>query len=151
VWSRVFGRSKDAVPPAKLVEHLHAQGLKVEPHFKGDDLGWTAGELRLAIGTPILLERYLTAEDDLRDDLNAFAAELETMDYSPNHTMLMERVIQTQQLMTIRKPANCPDESLVENVIGATLKYLAVNCDGIYQIDRAGWFDASGNELIHEY
>ena len=35
-------------------------------------------------GSPILLARYLTKPDDLRADLNAFAAELETMTYSPN-------------------------------------------------------------------
>jgi len=47
---------------------------------------------------------YLASEDDIRDDLNAYAAELETCDYSPNHTRLMEHAIQTKQLITLRKP-----------------------------------------------
>src|SRR5436305_10339475 len=100
MWYRVFGRNPDEVPPAALAEHLHAAGLAVEPHFKGDDLGWTEGELRLPVGSPVLLARYLTKEDDLRDDLNAHAAELETMDYSSNSAPLMQRVIQTKQLVT---------------------------------------------------
>src|SRR6267154_6024531 len=104
MWHRVFGRSPVEVPPAALADHLHAAGLAVEPHFKGDDLGWTSGELRLPVGSPVLLARYLTTEDDLRDDLNAHAAELETMDYSPNSGPLMARVIQSKQLITLRKP-----------------------------------------------
>ena len=46
MWYRVFGLSESEPSPATLAEHLHAAGLAVEPHFKGDDLGWTAGELR---------------------------------------------------------------------------------------------------------
>src|SRR5918998_1323366 len=101
MWYRVFGRSDVEPAPAALAGHLHARGLAAEPHFRGDDLGWTGGELRLpGAGSPVLLQRYLTAEDDLRDDLNAHAAELETMDYDPNSGPLMERVIQTKQLVT---------------------------------------------------
>src|SRR5688572_19016540 len=105
MWFRVFGRSADPASPAALADHLHAAGLVVVPHFRGDDLGWTAGELTLpGGGSPVVLGRYLTAEDDLRDDLNAFAAELETMDYSPNHVALMEHVVQAKQLVTFRRP-----------------------------------------------
>ena len=73
--------------PVKLISRiakLRAAGIAVEPHFKGDDLGWTSGELRFPqAGTPIYLERYLSDEDELRDDLNASAAMLETF---PNTT-----------------------------------------------------------------
>ncbi|HEY2786001.1 MAG TPA: hypothetical protein VGJ05_13605, partial [Fimbriiglobus sp.] len=89
--------------PAGLVDYMAAKAISVVPHFKGDDLGWTEGEIHLTDGSPILLARYLTVEDELRDDLNGYAAELETMDYDPNHRVLMERVIQTQQLITLRK------------------------------------------------
>lgn len=152
MWYRVFGRSSDDVPPAALAAHLHAAGLPVEPHFKGDDLGWTAGELRLAgLNTPVLLERYLAQEDDIRDDLNAYAAILETCDYSPNHGPLMERVIQSQQLIVLRKPLDAMDEVSLEKVLIETCRFLASRTDGMYQIDGQGWFAANGDLLLQEY
>jgi len=151
MWYRVFGSSGDEPAPAALAEHLHAAGLVIEPHFKGDALGWTEGELRLPTGSPVLLARYLTGEDDLRDDLNAHAAELETMDYSPNSGPLMERVIQTQQLITLRKPVDLADEVLIEKVLDAAVRFLAARTDGVYQIDGRGWFAADGTLMVQEY
>lgn len=140
MWYRVFGRSAAEVPPAELAAHLHAAGHPVEPHFKGDDLGWTSGELRLG-GKSIVLERYLTEQDDIREDLNAHAAELETM-ASPHSTALMTHVIQTQQLIT------CRGEN--EPLAIATCRFLASKADGVYQIDGQGWFAANGDLLIQE-
>ena len=85
MYSRVFCLAATEPPPADLAAALHAAGLTVAPHFKGDDLGWTSGELRLpGGGTAVYLERHLAKEDDIRDELNSFAALLETCDYSPN-------------------------------------------------------------------
>ncbi len=151
MWYRVFGRTRHEPAPAALAAHLHALGLLVEPHFKGDDLGWTEGELRFATGSPVLLARYLTAEDDLRADLNAHAAELETMTYSPNSVPLMERVIQAQQLVTLRKPIDVPDEVLLERVLEGAARFLARATEGVYQIDGRGWFGAAGELLVPEY
>jgi hypothetical protein len=149
---RVFGRSSNEVPPAALVEHLHAVGLPVVPHFKGDDLGWTSAELHLTgLNTPVRLDRFLATEDDIRDDLNAHAALLETCDYSPNHGMLMERAIQTQQLIVIRKPLDAMNESALEDLLLACCRYLASQTDGVYQIDGQGWFSATGELLLQEY
>lgn len=122
------------------------------PHFRGDDLGWTMGELHLQKGgTPLLLARYLTKEDDLRDDLNAHAAELETMTYSPNAVPLMEKVIQTKQMVTIRKPLDYPDESVVETACETLARFLAAATGGVYQIDGRGWFDSQGERLVEEF
>jgi hypothetical protein len=152
MWYRVFGKSEADVPPAKLAEHLHTAGLTVEPHFKGDDLGWTSGELRLpGAGTPILLARYLASTDDIRDDLNAYAAELETCDYSPNSGMLMQHAIQTKQLITLRKPIDAVDEVTTEKVLEESCRFLAAATDGVYQIDGSGWFTAAGGLLLQEY
>jgi len=152
MWYRVFGRSADEVPAAEQAGHLHAAGLPVEPHFKGDDLGWTAGELRLpGLNTPVSLERYLTAEDDIRADLNSYAAILETCDYSPNSGPLMERVIQTRQMVVIRKPLDAVDEVVLEKLLLETCRFLAARTDGIYQIDGQGWFAADGTLLVQEY
>ena len=152
MWYRVFGLSEAEVPPAALAGHLHALGLAVEPHFKGDDLGWTSGELRLpGGGTPVFVERYLASEDDIRDDLNTYAAELETCDYSPNHGRLMEHAVQTKQLIALRKPLDAADEVTLERLLEEACRLLAAQTDGVYQIDGRGWFSAAGELLLQEY
>ena len=145
MFSRIFSLLVDAVSPVTLAEHLHANGFPVEPHFRGDDLGWTSGELRLpGDGTSVTLERYLTAEDDLRDDLNTYAAELETHDDNPHTAKLMEHVIQTKQLVT----ASLTDDPQQNALNLAVCRFLAAASQGVYQIDDEGWFAAEGERLV---
>jgi hypothetical protein len=152
MWLRVFAPTTAEVTPAALAGAVADAGVPVVPHFKGDALGWTTGELHLPKGgTPLLLARYLTKEDDLRDDLNAHAAELETMTYSPHAVALMERVIQTQQMITVRKPLDYPDETVLEGVCEGLAKFLAERTGGVFQIDGRGWFDSAGERLVEEY
>lgn len=151
MWHRVFGLKPDEVSPSQLVEHLHSLGLSVEPHFKGDDLGWTAGELHLPGGSPVRLERFLTSEDELRRDLNTFAAELETMTFAEHRNKLMQHCIQTQQMIVLRRPSDHSDDATLENVCVSTLQFLATQTDGIYQIDGEGWFAVDGECLLQEY
>lgn len=152
MWYRVFGLTEAEPSLETLAEHLHARGLAVEPHFRGDDLGWSAGELRLpGGGTPIYIQRYLAGADDIRDDLNAFAAELETCEYSPNHGMLMQHAIQTRQLITLRRPLDAADEAALETGLEETCRFLASATGGVYQIDGRGWFTAAGELLLQEY
>ncbi len=151
MWQRVFGRSDSGLTPAQIAEGLATAGHACVPHFKGDALGWTSGELHFPTGSPILLARYLTKPDDLRADLNAFAAELETMTYSPNAPDLMERVIQTRQMVTLRKPFDHSDESKLDAICEFLVRSLAIASDGVYQIDGKGWFTATGELLVQEY
>jgi hypothetical protein len=152
MWYRVFGKAESEPSPAALASSLHAAGMDVEPHFKGDDLGWTSGELRISqSGTPIYLERYLASEDDIRDDLNAYAAMLETCDYSTNHRLLMEHAIQTKQLIVIRSPLDATNEVMAERIVEHTCRLLAKLTEGVYQIDGRGWFSADGELLLQEY
>lgn len=152
MWHRVFSLSAESPPPSAPVERLVADGLSVIPHFKGDDLGWTAGEFVLpGGGSPILVHRYLTAADDLRADLNTFAAELETMTYSPNYARLMQHVIQTQQLVTLRRPLDHADEAALDRLCLGVIQFLAARTEGVYQIDGRGWFAADGELLLQEY
>jgi hypothetical protein len=152
MWYRVFGREGSEVAPSALAAELHAAGVPVEPHFRGDDLGWTAGELRLAgLNTPVTLDRYLADEDDIRDQLNAHAAELETCDYSPNAPALVTHVALTKQLFVLRKPVDASDEVALENLLTAACRFLAARTAGVYQIDGQGWFAADGELLVQEY
>lgn len=152
MWHRAFCRSPASLSPVALVEHLHAIGLPVVPHFRGDDLGWTAGELVLpGGGTSVQLGRYLTAEDDLRDELNAFAAELETLSFNPNNAALMTHVIQTRQLITLRRPLDHANEATLDRVCVEAMRCFAREADGVYQIDGQGWFAADGTLLVEEF
>jgi hypothetical protein len=150
MWWRVFGLSDAEPNPAALLEHLHARGLPAAGHFRGDDLGWTGGELSLDGGAaPIVLERYLTGEDDLRDELNTWAAWLETRDREPAHRALMQHFIGTRQLITLRQPADSQDPTL-DRLATEVCRHLARQTDGVYQADGRGFFAADGALLLPE-
>ena len=63
----------------------------------------------------------------------------------------MERVIQTQQLIVIRKPLDAVDEVSLEKLLVESCRFLASRMDGVYQIDGEGWFAADGERLLEEY
>jgi hypothetical protein len=151
MWYRVFCRAKDELPPAELLRRLRGEGLAVDGRFRGDGLGWTVADLRLGAGTPIFVERYITETDDLRNELNAWAAYLETLDYAPNHSDLMERVIQSNQLVTVRKPLNLSNEVVAEWLCEQICREIASFTDGIYQIDNDGWYSSTGLLLLKEF
>src|SRR5262245_22144762 len=152
MWSRVFGRNDVTPDPAALLAHLQSVGLPAAGQFRGDDLGWTGGELIVQpSATPVYVERYLTATDDLRDDLSARAGWLETQDHEPRHRALMEHVIATRQLITIRRPLDHSDEVMLERLCITVCQWLAAQTDGIYQIDGEGFFAADGSLLMREY
>ncbi len=152
MYFRAFCRSAAELPPAALVERLHAAGLAVVPHFTGDDLGWTEARLTLpGGGSPVPVSRFLTREDELRKDLNGFAAEVEAMDYYPDRAALMERVIQTQQLVLLRRPIDHADEASLDRLCLVVAQAAATFADGVVQIDGRGWFTATGDVLVPEY
>ena len=148
IWYRVFGLTDTEPAPAALLEHLHARGLPVAAHFRGDDLGWTGAELTPDGGnTAVALERYLTAEDDLRDELNSWAAWLETRGHEPRHGELMQHVIATRQLVTLRALAG---SEAVDRLAAAVCQFLTRQTDGVYQADGQGFFAADGTPLLRE-
>jgi hypothetical protein len=147
MWWRVFGLNDTTPDLTSLLEHLHAQGLPAVGHFRGDDLGWTGGELTLPDSpTPIQLERYLTDEDDLRDELNTWAAWLETQDHEPGHRALMQHAIGTRQLVTLRPS----DAAALDRLCAEVCRHLARQTDGVYQADGRGFFAADGTPLLSE-
>ena len=152
MWYRVFGTNDERIEPAELLKHLHSLGLDVAGHFRGDDLGWFGAELVITEGeTPLHLERFLATEEGIRAELNAWAAWLETCDYSPNHQRLMQHMVSTTQLFTVRKPMDHANEILVDKICLALCRFLAQRMDGIYQVDNQGFFAADGDLLLQEY
>ena len=151
-WYRVFGGGEQQPAPEALLEQLQALGVAGPTHFRGDEEGWTSAEIVLAAGAaPLLLECFLVSEPGIRAELNNWAAWLETYDYSPNHVSLMERVIQTRQLYTLRRPLDHADEVRLERVCVGLCRYLAGATGGVYQSDGEGFFAADGTLLLQEY
>jgi hypothetical protein len=142
-WYRVFGTTTDVPDLAGLLERLHVVGLTATGSFRGDDLGWTGGDLVLGEVT-VTVERYLTKEDDLRDDLNTWAGWLETRADQPRHGELMRHVISTKQLVTLRPPPDGTADALCDEVC----RWLAGRTHGIYQADGRGFFAADGALLL---
>src|SRR5436190_15140111 len=138
MWYRVFGTNDAQPQPAALLEPLHQLGLEVAGHFHGDDQGWFRADF---VGAdedePIRLERFSSKEDDIRADLNSWAAWLETMADNPHHGRLMQHVIGTTQLFTLELPVDGDDAAY--QVCTEICKCLARITAGVYQVDNEGF------------
>jgi hypothetical protein len=151
-WYRVFGSNEAAVAPAALLSALSRHvGAEVTGRFRGDGLGWFEAELALR-GTRLELQRYLTDEEDLRDDLNTWAAWLETAEDNPDAPRLMRQVIGTTQLFTFRQVDRADEDAvnLLEELCTGLCQFLAHETKGVYQVDGKGFFDAEGMLLVKE-
>jgi hypothetical protein len=140
-WYRVFGGNDVQPAPAAVLEHLQGHGGIVRGDFTGDDAGWYAAVIHCG-DTPLSLERFLASEDEIRAELNSWAAWLETCENSPHSVPLMERVIQSRQLFTL----DGTDERLC---VGLS-RFLAGTTAGVWQADDGGFFAADGALLVPE-
>lgn len=135
MWFRVFALAQVDVPLEFIQEFLRAQSL---PHFieaTGDDLGWKsfrAGDL--------IVERYLLEADDLRGELDTWAAVVESWEAGAVGTQLMQRIIAVRQMFTVAAARG--SEELA--------RFLAQKTDGFYYIDEVGFFEASGSPILQE-
>jgi hypothetical protein len=151
LWYRVFGRSSAEVPPDRIRQSLARLAVRIDCDFISEEGIWVRAELRFASSTPLHLERFRSEEEGIRAELNSWAAFLETCDYDPKHASLMERVIQTRQLFTLRRPVDHADEVLVERLCVGLCRFLASETDGVWQADDEGFFAADGVLLLREY
>jgi hypothetical protein len=151
MWYRVFGTNETQVAPEPILADLRGHGWNVKADFRGEGAAWFQATLSFADTTPIHVERFLSSEEGIRAELNNWAAYLETCDYNPNHARLMEDMIRTKQLFTIRRPIDAANEVTVEGVCLGLARYLAQITEGIYQIDQQGFFNANGLLLLQEY
>jgi hypothetical protein len=154
LWWRVFGKADSRPESAStLIDAIKAVSPQAATNVTVDnDKRW----INLAVNvsddeTPVYLERLHHSDEGIRGELQAWAAWLETCDYSPNHQALMTHMIETHQVFTLRKPVDQANEILVERVCLAICRYLADECDGVYQIDGQGFYSAEGALLLQEY
>jgi hypothetical protein len=149
MWFRVFGTSETEPAPSALLEHMHGLGLPITGNFVGDDEGWFRAELADADGPMALsLERFLASEEGIRAELNNWAAWIETTGEDAIQTRLMQHMIATRQLFTLRGQSG--DMDLRDQVCLAVCGFLGRETAGVYQVDQRGFFDADGTLLLKE-
>src|SRR4051812_43078020 len=108
-WYRVFGATDVAPPLPDLECILVESGVSASLQSDGNPEGWFRTELTIPPLGEIVLERWLADEEGVRAELNNWAAFLETCEDNPQHQALMEKTIQSRQIITIAQPAHCPD------------------------------------------
>jgi hypothetical protein len=151
LWYRVFGSNDAQIPPAALLEHLAGFGSKATGRFRGDDRGWFHAELALPEeGGQIELERYLAEEEGIRDELNTWAAWLETQEDNPQHGRLMQHVIASRQVFTLHLAETAEGGAEGAGVCQSLCRFLAAQTAGVYQVDGQGIFAADGALLVKE-
>src|SRR5262249_53383591 len=130
--------------PAALLEHLQSLDSEILGHFRGDDQGWFAAELSISDAGVVTLERFLSTEEDIRAELNTWAAWVEAN--ATDATRLMQHLIATKQVFTVQ----VEDEDADEAIFVSLCRHLARLTDGVYQIDGQGFFDVEGRLLVRE-
>jgi hypothetical protein len=150
-WLRVFSTSMHAPTPAVLLACLRELSGEARGDFQGDDQGWFRAEMDLGAGRPSLrLERYLTAEEGIRHELNAWAAWVETFENHPAHDFLMKHLTATTQIFTLELPSEAQDAGVIEELQVEVCRFLARETGGVYQVDGQGFYSADGMLLLAE-
>ncbi len=142
MWYRIFSSESTMPTPEELRAFLAAG----HGEFAADDGGWYRGDLKVD-SISFEIERYVADEPGIRAELNGWAAWLETREGEPEHTRLMERVIQTRQLFTLRADE---DSSRAAEKCLALCRFIAEKTSGIYQIDGEGFYSVEGRSLVSE-
>lgn len=151
MWLRVFSIKEHCPEPANLLEHLQGQGFVVRGDFGGDALGWFRADLRLeGEDEPIHLQRYLTNEEDLRDELNGWAAWLETIENNKYVRRLMQHMVGSNQVFTFQLEPDLDEDDPAFQLCFAACRFIAQETQGVYQIDHRGFYAPDGALLVHE-
>ncbi|MHB1422643.1 MAG: hypothetical protein ACYC3I_05495 [Gemmataceae bacterium] len=146
MWYRVFGGSSEMPAAESIRAFLSSRYGPVGGSFAADDSGWYQADL-VVESVSLQLERYLADEPGIRAELNSWAAWLEVRAATVELVGLMERLIQTAQLITLRGDG---ESTRSEAVCLGLCRFLAEETGGIYQIDARGLFAADGRLLIEE-
>jgi hypothetical protein len=150
-WWRVFGMNDVQAEPAAIEEQARFLCPRVEGQYSGDDQGLIRAEFReLAEEPVVLLERFLAEEEGIRGQMNTWAAWLETVESSPYRERLMQQVINTRQLFTLRGSQATGESRQVDELCTGLCRFLAKLTGGVYQVDERGFFDADGKLLVEE-
>jgi hypothetical protein len=146
MWCRVFGLKEPAPEPETIAEHVRRGDYVAAIQAESDEQGWFHLELSSSAGMYIL-DRY-SSDEGIRDDLNTWAAWLEE-NAGAEAERLMQRMISTRQLITLRRDDR-GDDPETRRFCHDLARWFAERTDGIYQIDGDGFFAADGRVLVAE-
>jgi hypothetical protein len=150
-WYRVFGTDEAEPAPGLLLEYFHHKGVPLTGHFRGDDQGWFEVGLVFAPGAEeVHVDRFVSTEEGIRGELNAWAAWLETVEDNPHACRLMQLMTETRQVFTFCRPAAGDDEEATDPLGIELCRFLAQETGGVYQVDGLGFFAADGSWLVPE-
>jgi hypothetical protein len=147
-WYRVFGNNAVPPAPAALLEHLERRGLPATGRFRGDETGWFEAEIRFAAGQPLVVHCYRADEEGIRDELNTWAAWLETAAEPARAAPLMQHLIGTTHVFTLQDSTAAVGRA--DECPLAICLFLAQATDGVIQVDDHGFLDAQGALLVAE-
>jgi hypothetical protein len=152
-WHRVFGTNDVEPASSGLVEHLRGFFLEDSTvRFPRDEHGWYAADVLIPQWqTPWRLNRYCAGHDDIRDELNSWAAWLETVEGNQHRDWLMSHLINTRQVFTFElEIGDLHPIGKMSQWSHGLCQLLARATAGVYQIDRQGFFAADGELLVGE-
>lgn len=150
MWFRVFSTDEEAPEPAALLARLTEAGFSVQGDFGGEGRGWVRADFALGgQPAPVRLDRYLGDEEDVRDNLNAWAAWLETQDGNPYVHRLMQHMIGAQQVYAVEATRDEAEDEVGRFCV-ALCRAVAGATRGVYQVDGAGFFAPDGKLLVPE-
>jgi hypothetical protein len=144
MWYRVFVASAAAPDPDALLALLN-RFAPAEGSFRADAAGWFHADFDCD-DIPLSLDRYSADEEGVRQELNTWAAFVESLPGGADNAALMERLIQTAQLFALEGPPTARGRLLCVVVCD----FLARLADGVYQIDGEGFYAADGRPLARE-
>ena len=146
-YYRVFGSNDAQPPPEELLAALAAAKFQVEAEYLGDEQGWYGVRLRLlGRAEPVDVQRFVTGVDDIRADLNTWAAWVESQ-LGCDKAWLMHQLVSTTQLFAWQVS---PEDAEAVALSAALCDYLGRVTGGLYQVDGHGLFDVAGTLLVAE-
>jgi len=161
-WHRVFGRSEAEPDRAELARHLGNLFGQRTIRFHTGKEGWFTAEvsptgfaaLWPASAQPWRLNRYLASEEGIRQELNSWAAWVETAEGNPHRDRLMQHMINTKQVFTFPLKDDFFDDFDADDKFDPWChdfcRLLARQTEGIYQFDGEGIFASDGSLLVAE-
>jgi hypothetical protein len=148
VWLRVFGLRDEQPDQTALIHAILAVAPGVSIEWEESDRGWVRAEIRLPrVQETLQVDRFFRDEEGIREELQTWAAWLETAD-SPHAQALMQHMTSTRQVFTLRLPEK--QEQIIGQVCLSVCQFLTRAADGVYQIDDRGFYTADGSLLVEE-